>query len=495
MKKVADLIVRGRVAILAVFAALTVACGVLIPQVRLNYDMSRYLPKNSGARVGSDLMNKEFPQTSTLGVMLSGLDAQQKDKVYQELSAKAHVASVSFDAQSAQCDKDGHSLYTLQLDVGPYADASRALVSELSVEYEAFGVAISGEAAKNVSMGVLPLLFGVAAAILCIILVLMCNSWVEPVLILAALGVAIVLNLGTNTMFASVSDISMAIGAILQLVLSVDYSIMLLGRFRQEKQTTPDPRQAMKNALRRSFTSISSSAATTIVGMLALVFMRFLIGRDIGLVLAKGVFLSLLCIFTVLPGLALLCNPAIEKSEKKFLRFPMGRWGGFSYKARIAIPVVFVALFAGSFVLRDKVHIDYTLEKYNDVGKIFTPDNPIVVLYENKDEDAMAALALAWEKDPQVNGVESCATSLRKEMTARDMAGYLASAGGGMEMDAPLLGMVYYDVRSAQPPPPMTAAAFLRILLFWLRLIKTTAPGTWGSRRTGAGIFTWNYAP
>jgi len=464
MKKIAGFIVKGRIVILVVFAVLTVTCGILIPQVKLNYDMSQYLPKDSGTRMGSSLMNGEFPQMSTLNVMLSGLGEEGKARVHRELSAKEHITSVGHDAQSEQYDRDGYTLYTLQLDVGPYADASRVLVSDLNEEYEAFDVAISGEAAMNVSMGVLPLLIGVAAAILFIILFLMCNSWLEPFLILLTLGTAIMLNMGTNVVFSSVSDITMAIGAILQLVLSIDYSIMLLNRFRQEKRTTPDIREAMKNTIRQSFAAISSSAATTIVGMLALVFMRFMIGRDIGFVLAKGVFFSLLCIFTVLPGLVLLCNTAIEKTEKKFLNFRMEKLGRFSYKARVAIPIVFVLLFAGSFILRDKVQIDYTMEKYNGVGKVFTPDNPIVVLYENGDEDRIAAMAEAWENDPQVSSVNSYATTLRKKMTMEDMAAYIASAGGGMEMDASLLGIVYYARNSTEEPAPMTAAAFLRFL-------------------------------
>ncbi|MCL2300454.1 MAG: efflux RND transporter permease subunit [Firmicutes bacterium] len=464
MKKVAGCIVKGRMVILAVFAALTVICGILISQVKLNYDMSQYLPKDSGTRIGTNLMSDEFPQMSTLNVMLSGLSEEEKARVYQELSAKEHITSVGYDAQSEQHNRDGYSLYTLQLDVGAYADASRALVSELGEEYEGFDIAISGEAAMNVSMGVLPLLFGVAAAILFVILFLMCNSWLEPFLILLTIGTAIVLNMGTNIVFDSVSDITMAIGAILQLVLSIDYSIMLLNRFRQEKRTTPDIREAMKNTIRQSFTAISSSAATTIVGMLALVFMRFMIGRDIGFVLAKGVFFSLLCIFTVLPGLVLLSNTAIEKSEKKYLRFNMEKLGRFSYKARIAIPIAFVLLFAGSFILRDKVQIDYTMEKYNDVGKVFTPDNPIVVLYENGDEDKIAALAGAWEKDPQIDSVNSYATTLQKKMSAEDMAAYIASMGGGMKLDAQLLNIVYYAVNSTETPALMTPAAFLHFI-------------------------------
>jgi len=422
MKKIADFIIEKRKIILIVFVLLTIYCGFLITQVSINYDMSKYLPDDSQTRIGMDIMNKQFSESSVLNVMLSGLSEEDKIKIRSELLAKDDVDSVAFEEQSEKYNKDGYTLYTINLNVGAYSSESRELVSDLNRQYADYKISISGEAAKNVSMDILPLLFGAALVILLIILFLMCNSWIEPLLFLLTIGVAIILNMGTNAIFDSVSDITMAIGAILQLVLSMDYSIMLLNRFRQEKQKTDNTIDAMKNAVRHSFTAISSSAVTTIVGMLALVFISFAIGKDLGLVLAKGVFFSLLCIFTVLPALILMCNTLIEKTAKKSLHIKMDKLGNFSYKHRIIIAIAFLLLFAGSFLLRDKVHIDYTMEKYNDVSKIFTPDNQMIVLYETKDENKIASLAQKISKDANTVSVNAYSTTLGKEMTYQELA-------------------------------------------------------------------------
>ena len=131
------------------------------------------------------------------------------------------------------------------------------------------------------------------------------------------------MNMGSNIIFPSVSDMTFSIAAVLQLVLSIDYSIILMHRYAQEKELLgpdPDIKLAMKNTLHNTFKSITSSSLTTFVGLLALLFMTFTIGMDMGLVLAKGVLLSLVCIFTVLPALVIWSDKLIEKTSKKHIR-------------------------------------------------------------------------------------------------------------------------------------------------------------------------------
>jgi predicted RND superfamily exporter protein len=172
------------------------------------------------------------------------------------------------------------------------------------------------------NVGVLDVLLPLAAAIGLLMLFVMTKSYIEPLFILISIAIAILINMGSNIMFESVSEMTFSIAAVLQLVLSIDYSIMLIHRFEQEyeRQEIKDANIAMQNAIVGSFSSIVSSSITTIVGLLVLLLMSFTIGRDIGLVLSKGVFLSLICVFTVMPSIIIWGHKLLFKTNKQYLR-------------------------------------------------------------------------------------------------------------------------------------------------------------------------------
>lgn len=171
-------------------------------------------------------------------------------------------------------------------------------------------------------LDVLDRLIPMAVIIGAAILLIMCKSYFEPVLLLVSIGVAILLNMGTNVIFESVSDMTFSIAAVFQLVLSIDYSIMLLHRYQQEFELLGRKykEKAMRNAIINAFGSVSSSSITTIVGLLVLLMMSFTIGKDIGLVISKGVFFSLVCVFTVMPSLILWFDHLVDKLDKTNLK-------------------------------------------------------------------------------------------------------------------------------------------------------------------------------
>ena len=154
---------------------------------------------------------------------------------------------------------------------------------------------------------------------------LLSKSYIEVVLLLAGIGFSILINMGTNIVFSSVSDMTLSIASILQLALSIDYSIMMFHRYEQERKLLDgkDNPQAMKNAIKNAFGSVSSSAVTTIVGLLVLLLMSFTIGADMGLVMAKGILCSLICVFTVMPTLILWCDKLLKTTNKTYLRDKM----------------------------------------------------------------------------------------------------------------------------------------------------------------------------
>ena len=250
----------------------------------------------------------------------------------------------------------------------------------------------------------------------------------------------------------------------------MDYSIILMNRYRQELQADPDREAAMTRALTAAFGSITGSSVTTIVGLLMLVFMRFKIGMDLGIVLAKGVLCSLLCVFTVLPGLILWADKLVRKTTKKprapkrARRSVLAALGRFSYRWRGAIAAAFVLLFAGTYVLQLSTQIAYTLTDTDPVAEVFPPDNPIVVLYNNADEDAVAALADRLEADPNVKSAMSYSTTLGRQYTATQMADIVGALDASIPVSADMLGMIYYDVYSGGRAVTIPAGQFLRFL-------------------------------
>lgn len=422
MKKISGFLVDKRKTVLIVFLVLTVICGVLMTQVGVNSDMTKYLPESSPMKQGLDIVEKEFPVASSFNLMVAGLKEDEKEQAAGDLEKLEYVDSVSFEPGDPAYNVGDNTLYVLNLSVAASSAEVRQVTGEIEEMYKAYDIVMSGDALGNTATEILPMLAGIAFVILLIILFIMCSSWVEPFLFLLTIGIAIIINMGTNILFGTVSDITTSIAAILQLVLSMDYSIMLLNRYRQEKEIGLEKTEAMKSALGNAFVSISSSSITTIVGMLALVFMSFTIGRDLGFVLAKGVLLSLICIFTVLPALILLCDGAIERTAKKSLHIKMDKIGAFSYKARRIIPIFFVILFAVSFYLKGNVGISYTMADYYIIDQTFALNNPLMVIYENGDEENIAALAETWEDSEQVTSVNGYSTTLGKELTCGELA-------------------------------------------------------------------------
>ena len=391
MRKITDFIVDHCYVIFAVFLVLTGVCGILATQVKINKNIYSYMPADSETSHGLAIMDDEFDYsaTSNYEMMLTDVPADEKMAIKEYIEVIDGVDSVDYDAS----DKYNRGQYTRYIiNIGAPADSETAarVYSTVHDEYsERFEVAESGKV-RDYNGAVLQIhiaVFAVACAM--VILIIMSKSWVEPFLFLFAILLAVVVNKGTNIIFPSVSHITDAIAAILQMALSMDYAIMLSTRYRQEKakKDCPDKRTAMRRAMYYSFGAISSSSVTTVVGLIVLVLMSFTIGRDMGLVLSKGVILSLVSIFTSLPALLLLFDKAIEKTVKKTISFKMDWLGKFSYAfRRLALPI-FILIFVGSFMLKGSTIIDYTSSQNNEIKDVFEESNQMALVYDgNMDE-------------------------------------------------------------------------------------------------------------
>jgi len=412
--------VKYRYWFLGISVLLGALCGVLIPRVNVNNDLSKYLPDDSRMKAGVDIVMNEFAGSASQAVsadvrmMFRDLGVKDSARIHKELTDKKEVESVAVETKKT--GKGEYILYSLM--VGNDVDQI-AFGKQLRSDYKnAEAVETSQDSgAADASMLV------VAVLILLVILFAMCKSWMEPVLFIGSTGVAVLLNLGTNAFLDSVSVTTHSIAAVLQLVLSMDYSIILANRFRQEKERCDDLREAMARAVKKATPSVLSSALTTIVGLLVLVFMNLKIGADLGIVLAKGVVCSLICNFTVLPALLMMASGAIDKSGKKTFTLPINGLSKFVFGGRYVLALVFVVLCVASFVYRGNTSIKYSNKGVSEIDKVFPQKNITVVLYDHEDEGKMLMLADSLANDSSVEIFVSYPSLLQREYKCSEMMG------------------------------------------------------------------------
>lgn len=374
-----DLIIHKRKQIEKVFAVLVILSLICIPMVGVNYDLTKYLPDSSPSAQALDIMQKEFTYPGMGRVML------QDVTLYEAKNIKDRISQVDGVDMVMWCDTttniygsdlfiDYSSIEDYYKDGNAYMDViflekdsssrthkavaeieqivgDRGLVAGSAVSDTNLGPTINAEVARVMML---------AVVIIFLILTLTTTSWFEPVLFLSVLGIAIVINMGSNIIFGEISFLSNAVGAVLQLACSMDYSIFLLHAFTEEKANGVEPEQAMANALRTAFSSIGASGATTIVGFLALALMRFGIGPDMGFVLAKGIALSLLTVLLLMPALILRFQNVIAKTQhRSFIPRQWRGFGEFSYKLRKPVLAVVAILIIPCYVAQGMADFTY----------------------------------------------------------------------------------------------------------------------------------------
>lgn len=467
MRKFTDFIVNKRHFILVLFIILSVISVILSKKVNINYDIAEYLPSTSETRIGMDIMEKEFKEikSSSLNLMFEDLQEDKKTEICEELTQIKGVDSVDYDS-TENYNKDNYTLYVINVDDTEDSKIASNVYNEIKERYnENYKIYTSGKIADR-NNPVLPTEI-VVLAVVCamIILIIMCESYTEPFLFLTSILIAVLLNNGTNIIFGTISNITSSISAILQMALSMDYSIMLMNRYDQEKQTEPDKVKAMKNALYHAFQSISSSSVTTIVGLLALIFMSFTIGRDLGLVLAKGVLFSLISIFFVLPSLILMFDKLIVKTKKKSPNFKMNVLGKISYKLRHVALILFIAAFGICYALKGNLGISYTEDTSNKISEIFSENNQIALIYNSKDEETVAKYLQEIEKNEKVEEVLGYGNTINESLTYDKLNSKLDDLGADTnDIEDYLLKIIYYKYYNQDENNTMTFNEFVKFI-------------------------------
>lgn len=462
MRKVTDFIVKARYVFLTLFVILAIFSLYLGTKVNINEDIMKYLPETSEIKIGKDIMDEEFIEqdSSVLNVMFKGLSDTEKEDTLKKLESINGVSSVLYE-NTDEYNRDKYTLYVLNVDDYDHSKTAENVYNEVNeMKPEAMSGSIYSEWKPVLQIWIVV----VAIAMAMIILTILSESYIEPWLYLISIGVAVFINKGTNIIFPSVSNITDSIVAILQLALSMDYSIMLSNRYRQEREKEKDKTKAMKNALYNSFKAISSSSITTVVGLLALVFMSFTIGRDLGLVLAKGVVLSLVSIFFCLPGLLVLCDKLIMNSKKKTINFNLKGLGKYSYKTRWVQLVFIIASFIAAYILKGNIGILYTGTQQDEVGKHFPSTNQIAIIYENKYDEIITKYCKSIEDDEKVNQVLCYGNTINEKLAYNELNQKFKDLGQDTEIDDYLIKIIYYNYYNKNTEDSMTLSEFTKFI-------------------------------
>ena len=404
--------------------ALTVICGILMTRVNVNADMTKYLPDDSQMKYGLDIVTNEFGASAQMvgadvHIMFDSISPAEIEGMCALLAAYPDVDKVAYrySADSA------HTVF--DLTVAKKVN-QKALGKQISNRFGGNCVVETSQDGATPPMSVMV----IAAVLIMLVLFLMAQSWFEPVVILISTGVAIVLNMGTNALLPSVSITTNFIGSMLQAVLSLDYCIILLNRYRQEQNEHTDRVTAgiaVNKAIKASSSSILSSALTTVVGLLMLCFMRLKIGTDMGVVLAKGVVCSLICTFTVMPSLMLLFRRVINKTPKRVFVPNTAGLARFVTSHKVSMAIGATLLFFASWYFSRQTTIFFSAEAESQIEQIFPAPNPIVLVYDTQDERALVPLVDSLVQDSNVQMVLSYPTLLSHPRTPEQTIKHIQS--------------------------------------------------------------------
>ena len=360
MTKFYSHIVDHRKLVMIVFLVLFAASLVCQPFVAVNYDMNDYLPQESASTQALDVMAQEYDGgIPNARVMVQNVSIPQALEFKEKLLAVDGVTDVTWlddaasvtvplevlDADTVETNyQDGNALFSVTIDEDKRIEAVDAIRDIIGDDNATTGSAVTTAVATTSTVSEIYTIAMIAVAFVLLVLILTTTSFAEPFLVLAGLGVAIVINSGSNLMFGEISFVTNAAGNILQLAVSLDYSVFLLHRFAECRTTCDDPKTAMVQALTMSTTSILSSGLTTVIGFLALCLMQFGIGPDLGLALAKGVAISLITVFVFMPALILSTYKLIDKSQHRSFMPSFRGFGRFVRRVMLPMLAVFAVL-------------------------------------------------------------------------------------------------------------------------------------------------------
>ena len=362
MTKLARFIVDKRKAFYLIFIAAFLFSAASVNKVQVNNDITTYLPSDTETRRGLTIMDQEFVTLGSANIMVSNITYEAAEALSEEIAAVPGVSGVEFD-DTEEHYHDAAALFTVSFEGEEQAPETIESLERVKLLLEGYDYYPSTTIGLDTSASLqkeMTVILAIAAVVIVVVLLFTSKSYLEIPVYLIVFATAAVLNMGTNYWFGTISFITNAIAIVLQLALAIDYAIIFCHRYMEERDNGLDAREADISALSKAIVEISSSSLTTISGLVALMLMQLRIGFDMGIVLAKGIVISMLCVFLLMPGLLMLFHNAIEKTRHKNLVPHISWLGKGVVKLRFILPPIFLIVLVAGAVL--SARCDYVFD-------------------------------------------------------------------------------------------------------------------------------------
>lgn len=406
MTKLSRFIVDKRKAFYLAFLAAFLFCAASIDKVEINNDITSYLPPETETRRGLTLMDEEFVTLGSADVMVSNIPLDTAWDLSHKLEILPGVSGVTFD-ETDDHYRDSAALFSITFDAPEDDPEAVTALQAVQDTLEGYDVYVSTQVGRDESASLqkeMTVILAIAAAVIVVVLLFTSKSYMEVPVYLIVFSAAAVLNMGTNFIFGTISFITNSIAVVLQLALAIDYAIIFCHRYMEERDNGLAPREADIAALSKAIVEISSSSLTTISGLVALMLMQLRIGFDMGIVLAKGIVCSMLCVFLLMPGLLMLFSRPIEKTRHKNLVPNIDFWGRGVIKLRYILPPIFlVVLVAGAFLSNKCEYVfDTNDADFDNKPDWRIADEKVIDTFGNKNTIAVLVPRGDYEKEKAV---------------------------------------------------------------------------------------------
>ena len=425
MRRIAELIVKSKKLLLVLFAAAALGCLFTISKVEVINELTEYLPEDTETRQGVDIMDKEFTTFGTAKVMVDNISYQEACRLADVLEEIKGVSEVSFYKEEEEDEKeitDGEglkdsynglaALFSITFETEEEEDTAQYAIADVRTALKDYDTSFYTTVDKDDSADLqeeMRAILVIAVAIIVFVLWFTSGTYMEIAIFMLVFAMAALLNMGTNFIFGDISFITNAVGTVLQLALAIDYAIIMFHRFMEEHGSV-GTEEALIRALTKGIPEIASSSLTTVSGMVALMFMQFGIGMDMGRVLTKAIILSMLSVFCFMPGLIMIFEKQIARTMHQSFVPKIYIWGKFVVAIRKITLPIFAVLVAAAFVFSSRCNYIYDnnsvesakmneyLTSKRAISKNFELDNSMAMVIPKGDYESEAAILAEVEK-------------------------------------------------------------------------------------------------
>ena len=418
MERVSAFIVDKRKAFYLLYIGVAIFCVFSSGWTAVNDDLTSYLPDTTETRQGLTIMDEEFVTFGTSRIMVDNISWRQAERLAEQARAIPGVKAVEFD-NTPDHYQSGGALLSITYKGAAADPVSLKALDSVEALLEGYDVYVTGDTGGSASDSLaaeMQVVMVIAVVIILLVLLFTSHTYMEIPVLLMTFGLAALMNKGTNFIFGEISFVSDSVAVVLQLALAIDYAIILCHRYTEERERL-EPREAVVIALSKAIPEISGSSMTTLSGLGAMCFMQFGIGRDLGLVLMKSIVLSLLSVFTLMPGLLMSFSGLIDRTHHRSFVPKITAWGRLAVKTRYIMPPLFVVLLIGGFVFANRCPYAYgqtglTTIRQNEnqiaqskVDNAFGRVNTLAVLVPQGDYEKEGKLLRELEKLPETDTV------------------------------------------------------------------------------------------